>query len=300
LIPAMIATIKEQLKKYPRLVAWRRRLRMLDFELADLKSSMSAWAPLQLGISGGTTPLGFKIFATTSVHHQKMLGGHFEPDEVNLLLELLSSADVFVDVGANIGYYVCLARHAGKHVVAIEPQAKNLRLLYKNVEANGYRDVEIFPMGVSDDPAMVTLFGPSGTGASMIPGWAGQWTGYKTVIPVTTLDILLGGRFAGKKLVVKIDVEGAEYRALLGAAGVLSREPRPTWMLEICLNEHHPNGINENYLATFDLFWRHGYQAFPAVPAGARRPIQRGEIESWVKERRAGSGVINYIFSPQL
>jgi FkbM family methyltransferase len=295
----MMATIKERLKQYPRLVAWRQRLRMLDFELADLKSSLSAWAPFQIGIAGGTTPFGFKIFGTTSIHHQKMLRGDFEPDELKLLQELLTTADVFVDVGANIGYYVCLARHAGKHVIAVEPQAKNLRLLYKNIEENAYSDVEVFPMGVSDSPGLVTLFGPSGTGASMIPGWAGQRTGYKTVMPVTTLDILMRGRFPGKKMVVKIDVEGAEYRVLEGAADLLSREPQPTWMIEICLDEYHPKGVNENFLPTFELFWRNGYEAFPALPARERRPIRPAEAQTWVKDRHVRSGVINYIFSPR-
>ena len=33
-------------------------------------------------------------------------------------------ADIFVDVGSNIGFYACLARSMGLHVIAVEPLPK--------------------------------------------------------------------------------------------------------------------------------------------------------------------------------
>lgn len=197
---------------------------------------------------------------------------------------------------ARIGFYVCLARHAGRHAIAIEPQSKNLKPLHKNLRANSYDDVEVVQQGVSDKAGTAMLYGPSGTGASVIPGWAHQHTGYHSVISLTTLDTLLEGRFPGKELLIKIDVEGAEYLVLKGAAATLARRPQPLWMMEICLEEYHPQGMNPGYLATFEKFWEHGYEARTAD--ARQRLVEPEEVRAWVKAGHTGSGVINYLFAP--
>ena len=89
-----------------------------------------------------------------------MQAGNFEPYEGTLIQRQLVSADVFIDVGANIGYYTCLALSMKKHTVAIEPLPENLRLLYSNLSINGWtKDVEIYPVGLSDKPGLASLYG---------------------------------------------------------------------------------------------------------------------------------------------
>jgi hypothetical protein len=39
--------------------------------------------------------------------------GRFEPEETALVLALLDAAEVLVNVGANVGHYVCHARRKG-------------------------------------------------------------------------------------------------------------------------------------------------------------------------------------------
>ena len=67
-----------------------------------------------------------------------------------MLQELLPQHDRFVDIGANIGFYSCLARQMGKPVVAVEPLATNVALLLGNLCANGWQDTEIVVAGLSD------------------------------------------------------------------------------------------------------------------------------------------------------
>ncbi|MBU1730685.1 FkbM family methyltransferase [Patescibacteria group bacterium] len=223
-----------------------------------------------------------------------MQEGIFEAQETLLLREYLRSADVFVDVGANIGFYSCLARLADKHVIAVEPLSKNLEYLYANILANAWTDIEVFPVGLSDRPGLSTLYGGSSTGASLISSWAGAARLFRHIIPVSTLDVLLNVRFAGKKVLIKIDVEGAEYPVLLGATKVMCMQPKPTWMVEICLNEFHPDGMNPNFQDTFNLFWQYGYEARTADQNN--RLIQRADVDRWVKNGRRDSGAINYKF----
>jgi FkbM family methyltransferase len=207
------------------------------------------------------TPFGFKIVTRNYIANRMMRDGTFETEEVELIKKNLSSKDVFVDVGANIGYYTCIARSLGKYVVAIEPQPQNLDCLYANLNNNKWQDTEVFPLGLSNGPGLLTLFGASGPSASLVSGWAGYSKRFKRIIPVNTLDTILGDRFSGKNLFIKIDVEGAEYNVLRGALKTLRTSPRPTWLVEIILNKYHPGGVNLDYEATFDLFWQHGYEA---------------------------------------
>ena len=260
----------------------------------NLVDFCDAYAPRRRG-KAIVTPYGFKFLAGNSAHHKTMQAGTFEQDETMLIGRYLDKADVFVDIGANIGFYVCLARSGGKHVVAVEPQPRNLGLMYANLSSNGWEDVEVFPLGLDAHPGIATLYGISSTGASLIPGWAGALKHFRQPIPVSTLDILLGDRFSGKSLFVKIDVEGAEHTVLQGGGRTLDMDPKPTWMLEICFDEYYPGGRNPHYWDTFDLFWRHGYEARTADRSN--RIISHSDVEGYLSRGRCDSGVINYVFS---
>ena len=291
----MFRGLKGYLKRFPALVKAHRRLKWLRFEARDVFDSLTARFPSGWGLKGVRTSYGFTFVGTSSWAHRAMRKGTFEQEETSLLLEELHRVDLFVDIGANVGFYVCVARSLGKHVIAIEPQAKNLKFLYANLLNNGFSDAEVYPLGLSDNPALATLYGPSGTGASMIGGWARQSKRYRKTIPLTTLDALLGQRFTGKRLVIKIDVEGAEYLVLKGAETVLSMQPRPIWIVEICFDEFHPEGINPRYAETFEIFWRHGYEARTAD--ARRRLICREDVRKALEVGRSDSGAIDYVFT---
>jgi len=72
------------------------------------------------------TPLGFKF-----VGNQLMQNGQFEPIENAIVKKILPFIDIVINVGANIGYYCCLALNNDKYVVAFEPISLNLRYLLK-------------------------------------------------------------------------------------------------------------------------------------------------------------------------
>ena len=61
-------------------------------------------------------------------------GRKFELLETELLLKILKRIDLLINVGANIGYYVCIAAHSGKRVVAFEPLPQNVKFLLRNVK----------------------------------------------------------------------------------------------------------------------------------------------------------------------
>lgn len=227
-----------------------------------------------LGDAFLTNPHGVRL-----VGNQSMQDGSFEPAETAIVKRLLGDVDVVINIGANIGYYAALARRAGKYVVAVEPLPLNLRYLLRNLSANGgERETEVYPVAVTDTPGVVALFGAN-TGASLVRGWAGASTHSPTLVPGTTIDILVGSRFEGRRCLVIMDVEGAEFAALGSGTRLLELEPSPTWVIEIVKEGNTADrAINPNLLETFDLFWSRGYVAVSV--ADLERVVTREVIET--------------------
>jgi len=224
------------------------------------------------------TPWGFSLAGNESMGR-----GTFEPEETALVRDALAGVDVLVNIGANIGYYCCHALSMGKHVIAFEPIQRNLKYLCQNIKSNGWT-CEIFPIALSGSAGVLEMYG-GGTGASLLKGWAGGSELYVTLVPCSTLDLVLGDRLRGQRVLVVMDVEGAERWVLDGASRLLASTPRPTWLIEISVAEHQPSGVtvNPHLSATFQHMFDAGYRAVTAdrstrpVDAAAVAAAQRGD-----------------------
>jgi len=236
------SALRPVIEKYPKLAALYRDIRdQSDFDTDPIES-----------------PWGFKLAG-----NQSMAKGAFEPQETELVRDMLKNVDVLIDVGANVGYYCCHALSMNKKVIAFEPVFRNLRYLCHNIKINGWHDVEIYPIALSNKVDVLEIYGGD-TGASILKGWAGVPESYKTLVPASTMDKIIGSRMRGKKVLIVIDIEGAEKWMLEGATMMLSNDPKPVWLIEITTVEHQPSGvnINPNFIETFQLFLKNGYQAF--------------------------------------
>jgi len=85
----------------------------------------------------------------------------WEPYETSLLVGRLKHGDVFLDIGANIGYYSVLASaivgEAGM-VIAYEPDGANFALLRRNLRLNRAVNVMAFQAALSDYEGSGCLF----------------------------------------------------------------------------------------------------------------------------------------------
>lgn len=236
-------------------------------------------------------------FGMSLVGPRHLIEAGYEPKEVALVQEILQQVDVFVDVGANIGLYTCLAASKGCTVVAVEPLPSNLRCLYHNIKSNDLKGVEVFPIGLSSAPSLSVL-GGMGAQASFLPNWGREeWVFSKhiqTLCPVSTLDIVLGNRFAGRRMLVKIDVEGLEFEVLKGATATLEMSPKPVWMLECFLDHYHPNGRNPNFERVFATFFDRGYKVRVASADGA--VVTSETVAKWAKQGTIDGGRDNFFF----
>lgn len=187
------------------------------------------------------------------------LSAEWEIEERRAFLDSLKDHDLVVDIGANVGFYSCLAATHGKPVIAIEPAPRYLRYLMRNLWDNGLLEVEVFPLGLDARSGLRMLYGYGGI-ASFVTGWGQSKHG--EIVPVTTLDTILAGRFDGQKILIKADVEGFELNVLRGAANTLARNPRPTWLMEVLSTDQMiPGGRNLQFDDTFKIFRENQYQS---------------------------------------
>jgi len=152
--------------------------------------------------------------------------GSYEPELTRLVQALVGPGDVFVDVGANEGYFSILAAAlvGGGSVHAIEPQSRVQAVIRRNVELNHASAVTIHRVALSDRAGEIDLFlrPSSNTGASsLFRHWRLGWT--RERVPTTTLDALCGRAGIDRVRLVKIDCEGAERLVIRGAAALLAR-----------------------------------------------------------------------------
>jgi FkbM family methyltransferase len=155
----------------------------------------------------------------------------WEPEISELFWNSLRSDTVFVDVGANIGYFTCLAGakiHAGGtgRVIAIEPSPKCCDLLERNLVINwSMCPVALHKVAVGAAPGEVWLTSPLNRAAnahiSKERGADGLTNSYR--VPVETLDSLVPDDV--RVDIMKIDVEGHEASVFMGARRVIERSP---------------------------------------------------------------------------
>ena len=183
-----------------------------------------------------------------------MQTGQFEPSETTLLRKLLTQADLFVNVGANFGYYVCMARQMGVRSVAVEPVPLNVETLNRNIKINNWdTDVVVHPVACGESAGAAEIFG-EGSGASFISGWARNPNALKHRVPVERLDSLLFDENVTEKSVFLVDVEGFELEVLRGAGSILAAPNRPVWILESGLTDHRPEGeLNLGFLEVLQI-----------------------------------------------
>jgi FkbM family methyltransferase len=135
---------------------------------------------------------------------------------------------VMFDLGASIGYYsiVIAAELRGDcRVYAFEPNPPTMQRLRKNLEHNAARGVFLCEEGLSDVPGHASIVDvPVDSGSSYLERGEG--------IPVTTLDLFCSRHGIERLDLIKIDIEGAELRALRGGYATLKRF-RPAILIEL-------------------------------------------------------------------
>lgn len=144
--------------------------------------------------------------------------GDFEREQIDVLTSAIieRGADLFIDIGANIGLYSVIVARGGLDVMAFEPDTRNVAQLRANIFLNQIADrVTVHELAVSDrsGPVMFQPFPNSSTGQSHVSEAGTQ------EVKAVSLDDFLAIR--DRRLFFKIDIEGHELAAVRGMRRLL-------------------------------------------------------------------------------
>ena len=172
--------------------------------------------------------------------------------------------DVFLDIGANCGFYSLIAAHKklASEVIAFEPDPGNRARLVRNIEANGLgEEIWVLDYALGDKPGETTL--TEGSRHNRGESYLAQDTmpaGEKTHrVRVVRFDDEF--KIKGKRVFVKMDVEGYEFLVIDGMERTL-KENFGFLQIEIFADDPEKlklrvTGLGYRYLGTveFDHFF---------------------------------------------
>jgi len=192
-------------------------------------------APIILPWHHGTC---FGLRLGNDLSQAMFVGGTFEPNETALLDRVLQEGMTVLDGGANEGIYtVFLAAKVGPggRVIAVEPSPRELERLKANITLNALSQVTMMQAALADQSGEVELLlaeaahaGQNTLGSFMYTGVAAAGS---VRVHATTIDLLVATQGLSTLDVIKLDLEGAELRALTGARETLQR-CRPLLLFE--------------------------------------------------------------------
>jgi len=181
----------------------RRGIRLIINSLLPAEFQMPIWFG----------PLKGKRWIVGSFLHKCWLGIYEYPKQ-RRFAEIVLPGRVVYDVGAHVGFYTLLASvlvgEKGK-VIAFEPLPRNLDYLKTHIKINHLPNVIVVEVAVSDHSG-TNKFAP---GTNSATGHISQ--NGSRMVDVVTLDDYVSERELPMPDVIKIDIEGEEYRALKGA-----------------------------------------------------------------------------------
>lgn len=195
--------------------------------------------------------LWFHCHLNEHMANQLYWRGAYSWSQLRVLEGILTPEMTFVDIGANQGEFSLFAakRLTVGQVYAFEPMTEMFDRLNRNVEANGFHNVAAIQKGLWDEAASHVIYtcseafddGTQHEGLGTLFPDATRTEPVET-IHATTLDAVVDEQQLPRVDVIKIDIEGAELRAIRGAADTLDRF-RPTILVEADRGQAEASGI---------------------------------------------------------
>ena len=194
--------------------------------------------------------------------------GVWEKNLTNYISENLSTGDIFVDVGANIGYYSLMAsRLVGNNgfVHAIEASPSIYTALCNNITLNQCSNIISHNMAASDEKGTIDIYKGRKENIGQTTVRIENSSKYnfekESSVSADTLDNIIGLENLLNARIIKVDVEGAEWQVLQGIKGLFKKFSETT---EIIIEVSPESLLKQNILPQqlIQLFTNSGYNAY--------------------------------------
>jgi len=169
--------------------------------------------------------------------------GVWEKEVTNIICSNLKKGDVFVDVGANIGYYTVLAGllvGTSGGVIAFEPVSNVFFQLKRNIKINKLNNVSayMFACGAREKKTRIHV-SKRNVGRSSMLDEEREGDIVEEDVEIVRLDDFVD-KFKSVNF-IKIDAEGYEYEVFLGAINTIKRD------LPKIIFEYNPKRMRKLY-----------------------------------------------------
>jgi len=155
-----------------------------------------------------------------------------EGKELEIISGFIKNGGVFLDIGANVGYYSLMAAKLGANkIIGIEPNPIVLDRFKANIKFNGFdKKIKTFQIGIgAKRDTMELRLSYTDMGSSSIVST--KLNSNKIKIKIIPLSELLKKEGVGRVDVLKIDIEGFEDRALFPYFETLDKKFYPKLIL---------------------------------------------------------------------
>jgi FkbM family methyltransferase len=165
------------------------------------------------------------------------LKGAHEPGVTKLAHQILKPGMTAVDLGALFGYYTFIfAKLVGENgrVYSFEPVWENYRRIENGIKKNGFHNITFIPKAVSDENGIASFFlaaKDAGVHSLYEVQGGGEWQEVAT----GRLDDILAEHITPIDF-IKMDIEGAELKALRGMPRIIRENPNLKMAVELHRN----------------------------------------------------------------
>jgi FkbM family methyltransferase len=198
----------------------------------------------------------------------------YERGETTFFLDVCRPGSVFLDIGANSGYYTALflARTgADSRVVAMEPDPECFELLQRTVRANGGRNTTCLQLAASETAGSTYLYrNPDNRGDNRLY-WHDR-AASRCRVDTVSVDSVLSELHIPEVNLIKMDVQGFEPVVLRGMERTLARGSRM-----ILMSEFWPWGIErtgEDPVRMLVSLEGLGFRLFHLTRSGRLAPVE--------------------------
>jgi FkbM family methyltransferase len=216
-----------------------------------------------------STRYGFKIAGTTRDILQRFLYmfGVWEPNLSAWISGQLKAGDVFVDVGANIGYFSLLAsRLVGQDgkVVAVEASPTIFQQLTANVDLNNLGEtLRTVNCVASDKLCTIEIFRGPDKGLGRTSAYSEAGFESEGSVPGMPLSFILSAGEIERARLIKIDVEGLEAEVVMGLLPVIREAPQDVVLVvEVGGGPKGSPSASESAARIIPLLTREGFHTY--------------------------------------
>lgn len=167
----------------------------------------------------------------------------YDSAETNMLIQACKYG-LFVDLGANIGFYTLSVASSGADVLSIEPNPKALERLPFNAQANDFSSkIKIIPLGVGDTGEFQLISSGDLGSANIRTNNSESYTESVTIKTKPIIEILAENNIQAISG-LNIDIEGLEDRALYPFFAEAPKSLWPKWIvIEHCCSDNWEKDI---------------------------------------------------------